>query len=112
MKKRLLLSIVTSALLGILCIIGISFRLGFEGNEIFILATWVNRVIIGLVIGLAPYYEIKNTTKNILFRGAFLGFIVSGSFFLATEFTDILGFIAGIFYGVIIDFVATKYEKK
>ncbi|MGC9384798.1 MAG: hypothetical protein ACP5D6_09385 [Kosmotogaceae bacterium] len=111
MKKRLLISIVTGAILGIFCIIGVSNRLGFRGNELFILATWINRIIIGLVIGLAPCYKIKNNTQNIIFRGAFLGFIISGSFFLATEFKDTPGFFAGIMYGIIIDFMATKYEK-
>jgi len=112
MKKRLIVSILTGAILGIFCIIGVSVRLGFEGNELFILATWVNRVVMGLIIGLAPYYTIKNNTKNILLRGLFFGFIISGSFYLATAFRDAPGFVAGIFYGVIIDYVATKYENK
>lgn len=85
--------------------------MGFVGNELFILATWINRVIMGLVIGLAPYYKIKNTTKNILIRGAFFGLIISASFFIATDFKDTPGFIAGIFYGVIIDYLATRFEK-
>ncbi len=110
-NKRLTISIVTGAILGILCIIGISIRMGFVGNELFILATWVNRVVMGLIIGLAPYYKIKNDTKNILFRGAFFGFIISGSFYLATAFKDTPGFIAGIVYGMIIDYIATRYSK-
>lgn len=112
MKKRLVVAILTGALLGIFCIIGISARLGFTGNELFILATYVNRLVMGLVIGLAPYYKIKNSTQNVIFRGAFFGLVISGSFFLATDFRDIPGFIAGIVYGVIIDLVATKYERK
>jgi len=110
-NKRLTIAIVTGAILGIFCIIGISIRLGFVGNELFILATWINRVVMGLVIGLAPYYKIKNNTKNSLLRGAFFGFIIAGSFYLATDFKDTPGFFAGIVYGIIIDFVATKYEK-
>ena len=111
MKKRLLVAILTGAFLGIFCIIGISIRLGFVGNELFILATWVNRVVMGLVIGLAPYYVIQNNTKNIILRGALLGLIISGSFFLATDLRDIPGFFAGIVYGIIIDFVASKSVK-
>ena len=110
-KKRLITAILTGAILGIFCIIGISIRLGFAGNELFILATWINRVIMGLVIGLAPYYKIKNNSKNILFRGALLGLLISGSFYLATAFKDTPGFIAGIVYGIIIDYTATKHEK-
>ena len=111
MNKRIIIAILLGVILGIACIIGVSVRLGFEGNELFILATWVNRVVLGLVIGLAPYYKIQNNTRNILLRGLFLGIIISGSFFLATDLKDVPGFFAGIFYGVIIDYVATKFEK-
>lgn len=109
--KRLNISILTGAILGIFCIIGISLRMGFTGNELFILATYVNRLIMGLVIGLAPYYKIKNTKRNILTRGALFGLIISGSFYLATDFKDSPGFFAGIVYGIIIDFISTKHGK-
>ncbi len=111
-KKRIIIAILTWGILGIFCVIGISSRLGFVGNEIFILATWINRVLMGLVIGLAPYYKIKNNSKNVLLRGLFFGFIISWSFYLSTEFKDTLGFIAGIIYGIIIDYITTRYEQK
>lgn len=110
-NKRLVISTATGAVLGVFCIVGISLRLGYYGNELFILSTFINRLIMGLVIGLAPYYAIKNTTTNSLIRGAILGLIISGSFYLATGFKDFPGFIAGIVYGIIIDYVATKYGK-
>ena len=111
-KKRVIISILLGALLGVVCIIGVSVRLGFDGNELFILATWVNRVVLGLVIDLAPYYKIKNSLRNILLRGLLLGFVISGSFYLATEFRDALGFFAGVVYGIIIDYLATRYTKE
>ena len=110
-NKRLTLSIILGAILGIFCIIGISIRLGFFGNELFILSTWVNRVLLGLVIGLLPYHKIKDNLTFILSRGVLFGFIVGGSFYLATAFIDTPGFIAAIVYGVIIDYFATKYGK-
>ena len=110
-NKRLIIAITTGAVLGIFCIIGMSLRLGFIGNEVLLLSTWINRVLIGLVIGLAPFYKIKNTTTKILLRGAFLGLIMSGYHYMATSFIDMPGFFAGIVYGVIIDYVATKYGK-
>lgn len=110
-NKRLVIALVTGAALGVFCIIGISVRLGFEGNELFMFATWVNRIVIGLVIGLASSFVIKENFRNILFRGAMLGLIISGSFYLATNFYDTSGFFAGIIYGMIIDYVATKYAK-
>lgn len=63
----------------------------------------------GLVIGLAVCSQIKSNSKSILLRGAFFGLIISGSFYLATGFKDAPGFFAGIVYGMIIDYVATKY---
>ncbi|PLX24600.1 hypothetical protein C0580_04865 [Candidatus Parcubacteria bacterium] len=111
MKKRIILAILTGALLGIFCIIGVSYRFGFSGNELFIFATWFNRVVMGIFIGLAgPLIFIKNRF-NFLIRGAVFGFIISFSFYIATEFRDTIGFIAGILYGVIIDYIATKFNK-
>lgn len=107
-NKKVTAGVITGAILGLFCVIGVTIRLGFEGNELFILSTWVNRVVIGLVVGLASCAVVKS---NIL-RGAILGFIVSGSFFMATSFKDIPGFIAGIFYGIIIDFIVTKLVKE
>ncbi|HNQ17500.1 MAG TPA: hypothetical protein PKH60_05375 [Candidatus Woesebacteria bacterium] len=70
-NKRILVAVMTGAILGIFCIIGVSVRLGFAGNEVFILATWVNRVVMGLVIGLAPYYQSKLLQKILCFVGCF-----------------------------------------
>lgn len=109
-NKRVFISILLGALLGVICIIGISMRIGFLGNELFILSTWINRLIIGLVVGLAPYFKFKTNFKNVLIRGGIVGFIISGSFYLATSFKDTPGFIAGIIYGMIIDYIVTKYE--
>ena len=110
-NNRLFIAITTGAVLGIFCIIGVSVRLGFSGNELFIFSTWLNRVIMGLVIGLISS-SIKSNSKYVLLRGAFFGLIISGSFYLATDFKDTPGFFAGIVYGVIIDFVATKFGKQ
>lgn len=109
MKKRLISALVTGAILGVFCIIGVGYRLGYSGNELFLFATWFNRVLMGLVIGLASF---KLTKKlNFLFRGVLLGLIVSFAFYVSTSFIDTPGFIAGIVYGIIIDYVATKFEK-
>lgn len=110
-NKRLIVSITTGAILGIFCIIGVSARLGFSGNELFIFSTWINRVIMGLVIGLLPSIKTRKNTKNVLLRGAFFGLLISGSFYLTTNFKDTPGFFAGIIYGIIIDFVASKFKK-
>ena len=110
-NKRVKIAILTGAILGIFCIIGISYRMGFEGNQLYILSAYLNRIIIGLVIGLAPYYKIKETKSSILLRGFLLGLLISGSLYIATGFIDFPGFIAGVVYGIIIDHVASKYGK-
>jgi hypothetical protein len=45
-------------------------------------------------------------------RGAFLGFMVSFAFYLSTGFTDVVSFLAGILYGVIIEYFAIKYDTE
>ena len=109
-KKRLLVSLITGAILGIFCIIGVGARIGYE-NYIFLIGMWYNRIVMGLLIGLAGDIQITKGAKNFLFRGALLGLIVSSAIFLSTEFRDIPSFFAGIVYGIIIDYAATKYGK-
>jgi len=109
-KKRLVIALICGALLGIICVIDVGLRLGFGGNELFILATWYNRVIMGLVIGLAGGMTVIKGKFNVLLRGLLLGLMVSLALFLSTELLDPLGFMAGIVYGVIIDYLASKYS--
>ncbi|MBN1923861.1 MAG: hypothetical protein JW791_03830 [Nanoarchaeota archaeon] len=104
--KRLPLAVLAGALLGIFCIIGVGGRLGFEGNELFLFATWYNRVLMGVVIGVLP--KIK---KGVLLRGVVFGLLISLAFLLSTGLRDWMGFFAGIAYGAIIDFTASKYAK-
>ena len=108
--KRLKIALVCGALLGILCIFGVGLRLGFGGNEIFILANWYNRVVMGLVIGLAGGITVIKSKFNPVLRGLVLGLMVSLALFLSSELRDPLGFMAGIGYGLIIDYLASKYS--
>ena len=101
-------SIITGAILGVVCIIGASIRSGFEQNAIFLFAFWYNRLLMGVVIGLL---DGKLGLPKVLYRGALIGLLVSFAFYSAIGFGDPVGFIAGIIYGVIIEYVAFKYEK-
>lgn len=112
MKNRNVLAIIAGAILGVFCIIGVGLRLGFSGNELFIAATWFNRLLMGVVIGLAGGVTLIKGKYNFLARGFLLGLLVSFSLFIATDFMDTTGFVAGIVYGIIIDFVATKFSKE
>lgn len=108
--KRIIIAILTGSILGILCIIGASQRIGFSGNELFIFALWYNRFLMGVVIGIASDFKIIKTKWNTLLRGGILGLIVTSAFFLSTGFRDIPSLFAGIVYGLIIDYVVTKFE--
>jgi hypothetical protein len=108
-KKRVIISLITGGILGIFCIVGVGNRIGYE-NSIFLIAMWYNRVVMGLMIGLADDIQIVKGTKNFLLRGTFLGLIVSSAIFLTSEFRDVPSFFAGIAYGVIIDLIASKYK--
>lgn len=112
MNKRLIIAIITGAILGIFCIIGVGIRLGFAGNELFLAATWFNRVVMGFVIGLAGNWQVVKSKNNYLYRGALIGLVISFAFYFSTGFVDLIGFVAGIIYGIIIDWIATKYSKK
>lgn len=105
LNKKLKISIITGALLGIICIIGGGIRMGFSGNGLYLFALWYNRLIMGVLIGLS---KIKAGTAG-LFKGAFLGFLVSLAFYLSTGMNDLVSFLAGIVYGVIIVWVAKKF---
>lgn len=109
-KKRLSISIIAGAILGIVCIIGVGSRFGFAGNEVFLFATWYNRLLMGILIGFIGSCQMTKSKFNPLLRGAVTGAIVSFALFASTNFIDPLGFGAGIVYGIIIDYAATKYS--
>ena len=105
MTKRMIVSLILGVLLGIVCIIGATVRSGGEASVGFMFSLWYNRVLMGLLIGAA--------WKNIglakaLARGAFFGLVVSFAFYSATGFGDMVSFLAGVVYGVIMEFVAYK----
>jgi hypothetical protein len=118
-SKRLGIAVLTGALLGILCIIGVGSRIpgGYFVNAIYLIGMWYNRVIMGIVIGFAEDITIIKSERetnwvNTVIRGLIFGVIISIAIFLSTEFRDIPSLFAGFVYGVIIDIVATTLSKK
>jgi hypothetical protein len=107
--RRMLICILTGALLGVVCIIGAQLRSGFEREAVYLFAFWFNRLLMGIVIGLAWS---KLSTMQAIARGAILGFLVSFAFYSSTGFADLIGLIAGIVYGVIIEYVALRLGEK
>jgi len=112
-QKRITISVVTGAFLGIFCIIGVGTRIGFNGNIVYLIGMWYNRVIMGLLVGLSGEMNlIEKHNENTILRGAIIGLLVTTAILLSTSFKDIPSFFAGIIYGIIIDYVSTKYSKK
>lgn len=108
LNKRLFIATFTGAVLGIFCIIGATVRSADQVSTSYLLAFWYNRVLMGLAIGLTP----KISSKYIrLLRGAAMGLFVSFAFYSATGFADLIGFLAGIIYGIIIETVAYSLDK-
>src|SRR5690554_4001470 len=100
-KKRLIISIMVGSILGIFCIIGAQLRSGFDKDAVYLFAFWYNRFLMGVVIGLLSPTSLKKS----LIRGLIIGLIVSFAFYSTTGFSDIIGFVVGLFYGVIIAYV-------
>ncbi len=101
-------SIISGAILGVVCIVGASIRSGFGYDAVFLFAFWYNRLLMGVVIGLL---DAKLGMPGLIYRGAGIGLLVSFAFYSSIGFGDPIGFIAGIIYGVIIEYAAYKYGR-
>lgn len=108
-KSRLIISVIAGAILGVFCIVGAQTRFNGELSTAFLFGFWFNRLLMGIVFGLIA--SPKNYTNGII-RGLLLGLLISFSFYVATEYKDLLGFLVGGVYGVIIEVVAFKFEKR
>ena len=120
--RRIIITVIVGALLGILCIIGVGSRIdGNYANVIYLTGVWYNRVIMGLMVGLAGGITLIKSDKpknypNAVVRGLLIGVVVSSATLLMVTDTagwiiDLLGWFAGVMYGLIIDVVATTLEK-
>ena len=107
--RRMLVCVIAGAVLGVLCIVGAQVRSGFANDAYYLFSFWFNRLLMGVVIGLA--WGRLNTLQAIG-RGALLGLLVSFAFYSSTGFKDVIGFLAGIVYGVIIEYVALRLGEK
>ena len=103
--RRMLVCVVAGAVLGVVCIVGAQIRSDFSRDAVFLFSFWFNRLLMGVVIGLAVS---RLSTLRTLLRGAILGLLVSFAFYSATGFTEVVGFVAGILYGIIIEYAALK----
>lgn len=109
MNKRMIITIISGSILGVFCIVGATLRTSGTISNTYLFAFWFNRLLMGVLFGLLPIN--LNLTKR-LFRGLVIGLFVSFAFYVSTEFNDLMGFLAGGLYGVIIEFVAYRFELK
>lgn len=115
--KRLGISTVTGAILGVFCILGAVQRIpenpgNFSANLAYLMGIWSMRVILGIVIGLAGSIVIFKGEKwqpwvNAVIRGILFSSIISVAILLIDPFRDYATFAAGIAYGPIIDLITT-----
>ena len=121
MKKiylRTLISAGLGAILGIFCIIGVSHRIPaviLTSSSIYLLGAWYNRLIMGIMIGLAGEFHFLGEKFQIvesIIRGIVIGAIISVSFSFLQQQPTWTYFFAGIAYGLIIDPVSTLIVKK
>ena len=108
--KRIIICTIGGIVAGILCMIGGYLR-GFiiEISILGLLPYFFNRIILGFVIG------ISNLKLHYLLNGAVIGLLISLISSLAVVEKNIFAFIAfsvaGMIYGVLIDWMATKLFK-
>lgn len=110
MKKRVLIALGSGAVLGLFCILGASVRLGWNGNQLLIISLWYNRLVMGLLIGLAGDLVLIKGEANWILRGAGLGFLASAAYFLTAGANDWVSFLAGVVYGFIIELVLRQQK--
>ncbi|MFB6088448.1 MAG: hypothetical protein ABEK36_01575 [Candidatus Aenigmatarchaeota archaeon] len=109
-NRRIEISLISGALLGVICIFGVGLRMGFDGNYPFLFSLWYNRLLMGFLIGTASELKLIKSNKNFVARGVLIGLLVTSAHSFTTQFTDLPSFFAGIIYGIVIDFIATNYE--
>lgn len=107
MKRRMIESLIGGVLLGLVCVVGAYVRSGFTASSTFVFSLWYNRVILGLLVG-APWPKVSR--NKALLRGALFGLLVSFAFYSSTGFEDVVSFLAGIVYGVILEGWLSRLE--
>jgi hypothetical protein len=107
-SSRMKIAVMTGALLGVVCIIGAQLRSGFAWEPVALFAFWYNRLLMGVMIGLAP--EGKKLSRALVRSGG-LGLLVSFAFYVSTGFKDPVGFWVGLPYGLVIETVASRFRR-
>lgn len=106
--KRIGLALIVGAILGVFCIVGAQSRTEEVLSNSYLFGFWFNRFLMGFVIGLLPSIDLKKR----LIRGLLVGLFVSFAFYSATNYFDLLGFLVGGVYGVIIEGALYQFDRR
>ncbi len=102
-NKKMKISISVSIILGILCIVGAYLR-GITDVQ-SLSAIFYNRILLGFILGLVV--ASRDFSKSIA-RGFIIGLIVSFAYYSANSYADVVTFVVGPIYGMIIEYVTYK----
>jgi len=108
--KRIIICTIGGIIAGVLCIMGgvLSGNID-EITFLGLLPLFFNRIMLGFIIG------ISNLKMHYLIHGALIGFLISLISSLQFLEESIIGFVlfsvAGIIYGLLIEWAATKLFK-
>ncbi len=81
---------------------------GFQTTIQYLLTIFYNRLLIGFVVAFSESIKILNKDPhNSILRGSLIGAVVSVALFIQTGSPSFIP--AGIVFGAIADFLATKY---
>lgn len=108
MTKRLLIGVLAGSVLGVFCIIGAQLRYEAGVTNTYLFSFWLNRFLMGFVIALLPNCKVL---WRLLVRGAVVGLLIGFTFYSATEYFDLTGFLVSAIYGVIIAFAIYKIDE-
>lgn len=108
LRKRIFLGLIIGAFLGLICVGGASVRMP-DQDPSYLFSLWYNRVLMGLVISILGRAK---TVKFTILRGFILGGLISYAFYATTGHQDLVSFLAGFIYGVIIDLSLYRLDKK
>jgi hypothetical protein len=109
-QKRLWICLLGGVIAAVFCLIGRQIIFGFPEIRLEnIAATVANRLLLGFVIGISSW------RLNYLLHGAILGLILSLSVSIGFLPDDLIGLFlfttAGVFYGIMIEWLATVVFK-
>jgi len=100
--KRMAYGLILGSVLGIVCILGANLRSPEPLAAWYLFAFWLNRFLMGFVIALLP---LNPSLLKKIGRGLLVGLFISFTFYSATNYQDLPGFVVGGLYGVIIETV-------